>query len=127
MTRGLMDRLANGERTADLSASIVAHLRALLNTRRGESVTAPDFGVADMTDLVLSMPEGGRALERSLRDVIQGYEPRLTHVRVRQVPSPRPLQLRFQVSARLASDPRRAMSIETCLESGRFQVQQTGR
>lgn len=127
MTRGLMDRLATGERVVDVPSSVIAHLRALLNTRRGESVTAPDFGVPDLTDVVLSMPEGGRAIERSLRDVIERYEPRLTHVRVRQVQSPQPLQLRFQVRARLAADPRRALSLETRLEAGRFEVEQARR
>ena len=57
--RGLLSRI---ERRRDVLAqldaveSITEHLRVLLNTRKGESVTAPGFGVVDFTDLVHTFP-----------------------------------------------------------------------
>lgn len=123
MGRGLLDRLSAGERHLDESASILGHLRALLNSHQGGSETAPAFGLPDLVDILHNLPDGMGALEQALRATIEAHEPRLSHVRVRHLKNPDSLRLHFQITARLASDPRRALRIRTRLDAaGRFHV-----
>ena len=111
MARGLLGRLAssNPSRTSDEVQSIIGNLRAILNTRLGDSPAAADFGVIDLSDLYHDFPNATQYLQRSIRDTIQKYEPRLTSVRVRPAPSDNPLTLVFDISARLANDRRRGL------------------
>lgn len=111
MPRGLLSRLGSTDpsRPVDEVQSILGNLRALLNTREGDSPAAPDFGVVDLCDLVHNFPNATQYVQRSIRDTIMRYEPRLKNVRVRGVPSDDPLKLVFEVSARLASDRRRGL------------------
>ncbi|MDR2800039.1 MAG: type VI secretion system baseplate subunit TssE [Desulfovibrio sp.] len=72
-----------------LQHSLVRHLTAMLNTRRGNVPIAPDYGIADMTDLGSSFTEEGVGdLEKELAQVIMRYEPRLADVRVKYTPRP---------------------------------------
>lgn len=99
-TRGLLDRLrAGGSEPPDDVASIIEHLRVLLNTRKGEAVTVPGFGLVDFSDLVHTFPASVTTLQASIRATILEYEPRLKNVTVRSVPDPDPLVLRFEISA----------------------------
>ena len=111
MGRGLLGRLAssNPSRLSDEVQSIIGNLRAILNTRLGNSPAAADFGVIDLADLYHDFPNATQYLQRSIRDTIQKYEPRLTSVRVRPAPSEDPLTLVFDISARLANDRRRGL------------------
>ncbi|HVE84919.1 MAG TPA: type VI secretion system baseplate subunit TssE [Myxococcales bacterium] len=98
--RGLLDRLqAGGSEPPDEVGSIIEHLRVLLNTRKGEAVTVPGFGLVDFTDLVHSFPASINTLQASIRTTILEFEPRLRNVTVRSVPDPDPLVLRFEISA----------------------------
>ena len=99
-TRGLLDRLnAGGSEPPDELASIIEHLRVLLNTRKGEAVTVPGFGLVDFSDLVHSFPASISTLQQSIRATILEYEPRLKNVTVRSVPDQDPLVLKFEISA----------------------------
>ena len=111
MARGLLGRLASTDpsRPVDEVQSILGNLRALLNTREGDSPAASDFGVLDLCDLVHNFPNATQYVQRSIRDTIAKYEPRLRNVRVRSVPSEDPLKLVFEVSARLTNDRRRGL------------------
>jgi len=111
VARGLLGRLAssNPSRTTDEVQSIIGNLRAILNTRLGDSPAAADFGVIDLSDLYHDFPNATQFLQRSIRDTIQRYEPRLTSVRVRPAPSEDPLTLVFDISARLTHDRRRGL------------------
>jgi len=61
-----------------------------------------DYGVPDFTDLVQVYPDGVRDFERSIKQTIQKYEPRLSAVRVRfMAPDDNVLSVRFQITARL--------------------------
>jgi type VI secretion system protein len=120
--RGIMQRLAAPDpmrvRVDDID-SIVEHLRGLLNTRQGESVTVPDFGVIDFTDLVHNFPEAIQVLQRSIRATILQYEPRLKSVVVQHVRDEEVLVLKFQITAQLASKSARgAVRFETQLRAG---------
>ncbi len=111
MARGLLGRLASSSpsRATDEVQSIIGNLRSILNTRLGDSPAASDFGVIDLADLYHDFPNATQFLQRSIRDTIQKYEPRLTNVRVRPAPSDNPLKLVFDISARLANDRRRGL------------------
>lgn len=97
--RGLLARIADGGRIDD-SESILAHLRALLNARRGEALSAPSFGVPDLSDFVDGVPNGGQRLAAVIRSAILEHEPRLQAVCVRHVAAEGELALRFEISAR---------------------------
>src|SRR5215510_5678896 len=107
--RGLLSRIGGGgapPKSDEDADSILDHLRVLLNTRRGEAPTVPDYGVPDITDLVHTLPTGVAGLTRALRDTILTYEPRLKNVNVRHLESEDPLVLRFEITARVVEDNR---------------------
>ena len=121
--RGLFDRLRTGSRRVDDVASIVEHLRVLLNSRSGTAPSAPGFGSIDLVDRVHHLPDAHRTLERSIADAIERHEPRLTRVRVTQVPCADPLRLELRIEARLAAAPTRAIALSTHIgSSGRFEI-----
>lgn len=104
--------------------SIIDNLRVLLNARLGDSQASQGFGVADFVDMVHEFPNAANVLQKSIRDAIAEYEPRLKNVRVRLVQSDDPLSLAFEVSARLASDKHKGLvRVRTCVsQGGRFRV-----
>ncbi len=123
MTRGLLSRLGTGERNVDKVGSVIEHLQELLNTCAGESVTAPDFGLMDFTEIVHELPHGIHTIQQSIRAVILKYEPRLKNVSVRFIPDEEPLVLRFEVVARLNDESRSVVRLQTkMLSAGKFQV-----
>lgn len=105
--RGLLSRLdATGlraTRALDEHDSIVEHLRVLLNSRRGSSPAAPEFGIPDFSDLVHSFPGAIVTLQRAIRETILAFEPRLKQVAVKHVPSDDPLTLRYEITAQTTS------------------------
>lgn len=108
MSRGLMQRLGGSPAVARSTRSeqvaVLEHLRALLNTRWGNSEAAPEFGIPDFTDCLHNVPNALLHLQSTLQQTITRYEPRLSHVVVRAVEvDPASLILYFEVSAKLAS------------------------
>lgn len=122
--RGLLARLSSGGQRIGELESIVTHLQELLNTRIGESLSAPDFGIVDFADVVHNFPEATQVLQQSIRATILKYEPRLRNVSVHPVPSNDTLMIAFEVSARLASGAQRGVfRVRTELTStGKIQV-----
>ncbi len=121
--RGLFARLEHGAREFDEVRSIVAHLHVLLNTVHGSHAAEPMLGRPDLTDLVHTYPDGARAAERAMRAVVERFEPRLTDVDVRAVHGTWALALVFQIRAKLAAEPARALRFFTELDSrGRFVI-----
>jgi type VI secretion system protein len=117
--RGLLSRLGTGARRPDVVTSVVEHLQAMLNTKQGESLTVPDYGLIDFTDVVHSMPEAIGTIQQCIRATILKYEPRLRNVAVRFIPdSDDPLQLRFEVVARLADSKRSVVRLRTNMNPG---------
>ncbi|HEY6004387.1 MAG TPA: type VI secretion system baseplate subunit TssE [Anaeromyxobacter sp.] len=101
--RALLSRIgARDTRPIDSVESIAANLRALLNTRKGDCVTAPDFGILDFADVVHDFPGGIQQLAKSIRTTVLQYEPRLKNLAVRHVPDENPLTLRFEITAQVA-------------------------
>src|SRR5262245_16466048 len=118
--RGLLSRIGGGgapPKSDEDADSILDHLRVLLNSRRGEAPTVPDYGVPDITDLVHTLPSVIAGLTRALRDTILAYEPRLKNVNVRNVESDEPLVLRFEITARLV-EGNRVLKLQTRVRAG---------
>jgi len=100
------------------------HLKVLLNTCQGESVTVPDYGLMDFSDIVHELPHGIHKIQQSIRSVILKYEPRLKNVSVRYIPDEEPLVLKFEVVARLNDESRSLVRLRTAMSSGgTFRVQ----
>lgn len=113
-SRGLLSRIAEGRGNGtlaprgDVVESIAEHLRAMLNTRRGESVAAPGYGILDLNDIVHTYPAAIPRMTQSIRTAIQEYEPRLKSVVVQYAADPAdPTALRFDITAQLATGNRR--------------------
>ncbi|MDR2604532.1 MAG: type VI secretion system baseplate subunit TssE [Desulfovibrio sp.] len=87
--------------TERLYRSLIRHLRALLNTRRGSVPIAPDYGIADMTDLGSKFTEESvDELKADLERLVGHYEPRLHDVRAEYTPKPdMPLAAVFSLQA----------------------------
>jgi type VI secretion system protein len=107
-TRGLLSRLELGgaqpsfERKEPAEA-ITAHLRVLLNTRKGESVSSPGYGILDFNDVVHAFPSAIQKMQVSIRQAIQEYEPRLKNVVVVHTPDAgEPAALKFEITAQWA-------------------------
>ncbi len=56
---------------AETRESVLQHLRNMCSTRRGTMVTAPDFGVVDVSELVHSFPDAIALMARTIRQSIQ--------------------------------------------------------
>ena len=99
--------------------SVVGHLERILNTRQGNAQIADDFGIPDFTDFKSAYPDAHRELERSIRQTIQKYEPRLTAVRVNFIPQDdEMLTVTFQIVARLVLEGRKEPVVfESILDS----------
>jgi type VI secretion system protein len=115
--RALLSRIAGGGPVDDVE-SIVAHVRALLNTRVGDSPCAPRLGIADFSDIVHTFPGGIQQLSASMRGTILENEPRLRAVTVRHIPGESPLVLRFEISAQPAARGARPLRITTTVRPG---------
>ena len=105
--------------------SVLLHLQRILNTKVGSVQIAGDFGLPDFTDLVYNYPEAVRGLERTIRLMIQKYEPRLGSVRVKFIPrEEETLSLDFQISAKInTEDDDISVLFESQMESnGRIKI-----
>ena len=123
MSERFLLRLGESMRAIDETRSIMEHLQHLLNSREGLSPTNPDYGLPDLTDIVQRLPEGAQVLQNAIRDVILKYEPRLTKVRVRFVPSDDAFVLYFEISGRRSNAQRTPFRVRTAMVPGnRFEV-----
>ncbi len=116
--RGLLAKIT-GSDTSDTIHSIVSHLQVLLNTRKGDAICAPEFGVVDFVDIVHSFPGSIQQLVKSIRATILEFEPRLKNVNVRHIPDQDSLTLQFEISAQLANDrSNRMLRVSTTVRPG---------
>ena len=125
LRRALLSRIAGPDAAqVDEVESILAHLRALLNTRQGDSPCVPHYGIANFADMVHSFPGSLAQLAKSIRSTIVEFEPRLKNVTVRQQPDDDPLVLRFDISAQLArpNATRTLQFTTTVLPGGRIEI-----
>ena len=97
--------------------SLLSHLQRILNTRQGNDY----FGhirysrPAGIHDFI---PESVTGIEKTIREAIACYEPRLSDVKVVFMPQDEDLLcLRFQIQARLSAGAGRNILIETIVDS----------
>jgi type VI secretion system protein len=105
---------------AALQRSVMRHLSALLNTRRGSVPIAEDYGIGETMDIAGDFSKEGIAtLERDLEAVIGKYEPRLANVKVTFAPrNALPLTVVFRIDASLATETGpRPLRLETILDA----------
>jgi type VI secretion system protein len=105
--------------------SIVRHLERILNTRQGSVQIAEDYGIPDFTDLSSGFPDALRDLERTIRNTIQKYEPRLKSVRVKFIPQEETaLAVSFQIVGRLIlEEEKNPITFQSVMDSdGKFTI-----
>lgn len=85
--RGLLHRIASDDPAKPLDPvdSILAHLRAILNTERGDGFSHPELGVA-LHELLVRWPTSRLELLQELRQTIETFEPRLSDVEIDTIP-----------------------------------------
>lgn len=103
--RGLLRRLHRGAPRRGGHDTILAHLQALLSTRLGESLSAPELGLVDFADIVHGFPASMQVLRHAIQEMLARYEPRLRRITVDPLESDDPLTLTLQITAEL-TDPR---------------------
>ena len=93
----------------------------MCTTRLGSMLIRPDYGLPSVSEMVHSFPDATDAFARALIHTIETYEPRLTNVRVRHIPSPgSDLVVRFEVSATLrGSDADAPLRFATSIDASR--------
>lgn len=94
--------VGNESASRALRESILQHLQSMCTTRLGSMPIRPDYGLPSVPEMVHSFPDAIDAITRALVHTIETYEPRLTNVDVRHVPSEMAaLVIRFEVTAHL--------------------------
>lgn len=109
-----------------LIESIMSYLRQILNSKQGNALTVPDFGVPDFTNMsshdgIDSVTE----IERSITETIANYEPRLAKVKVTNVTAgPQATSVQFKVEAAILAEGKTIPVVfETILNpNGRIEI-----
>jgi type VI secretion system protein len=125
--RTLFERLKNPEGTVartleeDTGAqlrSILRNLMRILNARVGQAPAQMDFGIPSPSEIAQGYPESLATMQKTIRQCIEQYEPRLRDVQVMRIESDDlKLAVRFQVSARLATSKEgRQVSFSTLMD-----------
>lgn len=125
--RTLFERLKNPEGTTartleeDTTAqlgSILRNLMRILNARVGQAPAQMDFGIPSPSEIAQGYPESLATMQKTIRQCIEHYEPRLRDVQVMRIESDDlKLAVRFQVTARLAtSKDGRQVSFSTLMD-----------
>ena len=98
--------------------SILAHLQRILNTKQGSVPISDTYGIPDLTDFMTSYPESVTEIEKSIRQAVAEYEPRLRAVKIVFIPQEEDiLCLRFQIIAELNMESGKKILIETLVDS----------
>lgn len=87
----------------DEHAVIISHLNRLLNTRRGSSLSDPDYGIPDLNDLLGQMPRSCHSIARIFEDCIRKYETRIEVYQVRANKSVGTDKINFEIIASVKS------------------------
>jgi len=137
MAKALLERLHSAadpnrnERTvyrdSDIESSVVQHLDRILNTRQGSALTCPDYGLVEVSDVLYDFPDAIGIVQRSLKNCIQTYEPRLKNVQVRPIKNEvgNVITLEFEITAQLnlPDGRRQALRVATAVDaSGNVKV-----
>jgi type VI secretion system protein len=87
----------------DMESAVVSHLQNMLSTRQGSSLTCPDYGLIEVSEVLHDFPEAIGLMQRSIKNTIQQYEPRIKNVQVRHVrtDAAQSMILEFEITGQL--------------------------
>ncbi len=90
-------------RDSDLESAVTGHLAQMLNTRQGSSLTCPDYGLIEVSEVLYDFPDAVGIMQRAIKNSIQQYEPRLKNVQVRHLKNEvaQEMVLQFEITAQL--------------------------
>jgi len=91
-------------RPDDVEAEVAKHLQEMLNTRAGSSLSATEYGMVEISDMLHDFPDAMGIMQRAIKNAITKYEPRLKNVQVRLVQpdeDEQQLYVYFEISAQL--------------------------
>ena len=113
--------VGNASAARALRESILQHLQSMCTTRLGSMPIRPDYGLPSVSEMVHSFPDAIDAIARALVHTIETYEPRLSNVVVRHVPSETAtLVIRFEMTAHLrGSDADAPLRFSTSIDASR--------
>ncbi|MGQ9609571.1 MAG: type VI secretion system baseplate subunit TssE [bacterium] len=121
-----LDRYQNSSQNLEaLAESVLNHLKKMLNTRVGNSLTQPqDYGMIDLNEIRMNMPDSITNVQNNIKNMIEKYEPRLKNVKIEHINSGDDLMiLKFKVIADIAAERRTSIAFETIVEpSGQIQL-----
>ena len=112
----------------DLESAVFEHLRELLNTRRGASLSAPGYGIDDVAELARDYPDSLADMPRAIKNTLLKYEPRLKNVQVRAVKPEQEgthLMAHFEITAQLIDQngERQPFRFRTSMDTEGVQVE----
>ena len=88
----------------DVANSVKRNIAQILNTRLGESLSAPELGLMDFNDATLGSQDLAMQIRRAIRHCIEEYEPRIHDLDIRVLPdATTPLKLKFHIIATVTS------------------------
>jgi type VI secretion system protein len=126
LTRIRNPELANARRhisDSEVRDSVLDHLRNLLSTRIGTCLSASDYGVLSISDVVHNCPDAIADLVKSVKLTIETYEPRLTSLRIKHVPSKGgmdDLTIKFEITAQIWNEKKKSgVKFQTVINSDR--------
>ncbi len=109
----ILERLRRGEvlsktsveNTNLLIRSVQANITRILNAREGHALAQLDYGVPPPSDIVYGYPSSVTMMQRTIRDLVGKYEPRLGDCEVIHVESDENtrFKLQFQLQAQLTA------------------------
>jgi type VI secretion system protein len=80
------------------------HLQKLLNTRQGQVLIQPEYGMPDITDCTEGAPEALDRIRRAIKNSIEMFEPRLRRVKITHLPLGDDLNLHFAISGQIVTE-----------------------
>jgi len=80
------------------------HLQKLLNTRQGQALIQPEYGMPDITDCAEGAPEALDRVRRAIKNSIEMFEPRLRRVKITHLPIGDDLNLHFGISGQIVTE-----------------------
>ena len=92
----------DSKQVAAVVSAIKRHIEWLLNSRQGNSQSAPELGLSDFNDATGGSTEFTVKIAENIKETIQHYEPRVTVQDVVFTPNPdNPSQLMFKITGQL--------------------------
>lgn len=105
------------------SSCIQHHLHVMLNTRMESVPYAMDYGMPDLNDIYMDMPQSARQLQHQLHQLIQCYEPRLLGTEVISIPiGYSEAVIRFKIKSHINRQTRRHW-LANCLATGHCHIE----